>query len=161
MFYPACAMACHVTASPNHQTKRETPLSYRFDVAMCGRMGFELHPKNLSADELAYAKGRVAQYKRIRRTVQQGDLYRLASPYENPYASLMYVNADKSQAVFFILGLDVENDVARKLKLAGLDPAKSYRVRGETKTGRELMEDGLAFALKGKYASEVVEITEK
>ena len=160
-FYPACAMACHVTASPNHQTKRETPLSYRFDVAMCGRMGFELHPKNLSSDELAYAKGRVAQYKRIRRTVQQGDLYRLASPYENPYASLMYVNADKSQAVFFVLGLDVENDVAKKIRLAGLDAAKTYLVRGEAKTGRELMEGGLAFALKGKYASEVVEITEK
>ena len=160
-FYPACAMACHVTASPNHQTKRETPLSYRFDVARCGRMGFELHPKNLSADELAYAKGRVAQYKRIRATVQQGDLYRLASPYENPYSSLMYVNPAKSQAVFFALGLDVDNDISTKLKLAGLDAAKRYEVRGEVKTGKELMEDGLAVTLKGKYASEVVEITEK
>ena len=160
-FYPACAMACHVTASPNHQTKRETPLSYRFDVAMCGRMGFELHPKNLSQDELAYAKGRVAQYKRIRATVQQGDLYRLASPYENTYSSLMYVNETKSQAVFFILGLDVDNAVDTKIRLAGLEPEKTYRVRGEMKTGRELMELGLSVSLKGKYASEVVEIEEK
>ena len=55
-FYPASAMACHVTASPNHQTKRVTPLKYRFDVAMTGRLGFELHPKDMSADEIAFAK---------------------------------------------------------------------------------------------------------
>ena len=59
-FYPASAMACHVTASPNHQTKRETPLKYRFDVAMTGRLGFELHPKDMTAKEIfAAASGRL------------------------------------------------------------------------------------------------------
>ena len=90
-FYPASAMACHVTASPNHQTKRETPLKYRFDVAMTGRLGFELHPKDMTADEIAFAKAAVADYKRIRPVVQRGDLYRLVSPYEKPLAALMYV----------------------------------------------------------------------
>ena len=157
-FYPACAMACHVTASPNHQTKRETPLAYRFDVAMCGRMGFELHPKDLTPEELAYAKRRVAEYKRIRETVQQGDLYRLASPYEKPYAALMYVNAARTQAAVFLLGLDKALDERGLMRLDGLDASRQYVVRGERKTGRELMESGLAFAFQGKYSSEVVVI---
>ena len=128
-FYPACAMACHVTASPNHQTKRETPLKYRFDVAMTGRMGFELHPINLKPEELAFAKRSVAEYKSIRATVQQGDLYRLASPYENDYAALLYVNGDRSQAAVFALGLDRETASAGRLKLDGLDPAATYCIR--------------------------------
>ena len=155
-FYPASAMACHVTASPNHQTKRETPLSYRFDVAMCGRLGFELHPKDLKPEELAYAKQRVAQYKDIRAVVQRGDLYRLASPYENPYAALMYVNDDKSCAVIFTLGLDEEIEITSRLPLQGLDPARIYSVDGVDRvSGDDLMKNGLSFALKGKYASKV------
>ena len=43
-------------------------------------------------------EGCVADYKRLRGTVQQGDLYRLASPYEHAYAALMYVSEDKSSA---------------------------------------------------------------
>ncbi|MBQ0031310.1 MAG: alpha-galactosidase, partial [bacterium] len=129
MFYPANAMAAHVTASPNHQTGRRTPLKYRFDVAMTGRMGFELHPKDLSADELAFAKRAVADYKRIRPIVQQGDLYRLASPYENDFAALMYVNGDRSRAVVFVLGLDRAKPVSVSIPLMGLDAADRYEVR--------------------------------
>ena len=76
-FYPASAMACHVTESPCHQTNRETPLKYRFDVAMTGRLGLELHPKKLTADEISFAKSAVADYKRIRPVVQRGDSCRL------------------------------------------------------------------------------------
>ena len=159
-FYPASAMACHVTASPNHQTKRETPLKYRFDVAMSGRLGFELHPKDMTAEELRFAKARVIQYKRIRPTVQCGELYRLVSPYEHPYASLMYVNESKTKAVLFAYGLDKELSVSEKIVLDGLDPKKSYTVNGQTFSGAQLMSEGLAIVLKGRYASEVIEISE-
>ena len=157
-FYPASAMACHVTASPNHQSGRETPLKYRFDVAMSGRLGFELHPKDLTAEELAYAKARVAQYKRIRPIVQRGDLYRLVSPYENPCAALSYVSADRSRAVVFVYGLDKPLDMAATLQLDGLDSARSYVVRGMVRTGADLMRRGLDIALKGRYASDVIEV---
>ena len=170
-FYPACAMACHVTASPNHQTHRETPLKYRFDVAMTGRMGFELHPKNLTADEVAFAKAAVADYKRIRPVVQQGDLYRLASPYENPFASLMYVDEAKSHAVAFALGLQEDGEHAVPFKLRGLDPARKYRVteinRGKSLhlelpadavSGADLMAKGLPAKLSGKFDSCAIEL---
>ena len=170
-FYPANAMACHVTASPNHQTKRETPLKYRFDVAMTGRFGFELHPKDLSADELAFAKAAVADYKRIRPVVQQGDLYRLASPYEKDYAALAYAAPSRDRAVAFALALDRAVTSSFALTFRGLDYDRRYRVseinRGESLhatlpadavSGRELMEKGVSVRLAGAYDSAVFEV---
>ena len=183
-FYPASAMACHVTASPNHQTKRETPLKYRFDVAMTGRLGFELHPKDMTADEIAFAKAAVADYKRIRPVVQRGDLYRLVSPYEKPLAALMYVSTENPEnpveetpsAVLFALGLKIDGERSETLLLRGLDPESTYSIKeincGErlhlarcvednapqTATGRGLMERGIAVTLSGDYDSAVLEL---
>ncbi len=170
-FYPASAMACHVTASPNHQTKRETPLKYRFDVAMTGRLGFELHPKDMTADEIAFAKAAVADYKRIRPVVQRGDLYRLISPYEKPLAALMYASEAKDAAALFALGLMIDGERTETFKLRGLDPDAIYSVReinrgarrhaaipADAVTGRELMEKGFTVTLCGDYDSAVFEI---
>ena len=168
-FYPACAMACHVTASPNHQTKRETPLKYRFDVAMCGRMGFELHPKDLKPEEVVFAKNAVADYKRIRPVVQQGDLYRLASPYVNPYSALMYVKRedgtgkgkDGPDAVVFVLGLKDEGDKAVSLSLSGLVEGAKYDISEINCTApHDAKLDGrrLVLNLHGPYDSAVFEI---
>ncbi|MBQ7190682.1 MAG: alpha-galactosidase [Kiritimatiellae bacterium] len=170
-FYPASAMACHVTASPNHQTKRVTPLKYRFDVAMTGRLGFELHPKDLSAEEVAFAKAAVADYKRIRPIVQRGDLYRLVSPYEKPFSSLLYVSESKDSAAVFALGLKIDGERVEVLKLRGLNPDASYSVqeincipgRHHAKlpaaiSGRDLMEKGITVRLSGDYDSAVFEV---
>ena len=162
-FYPACAMACHVTASPNHQTKRETPLKYRFDVAMCGRLGFELHPKDLTPEEVAFAKKAVADYKRIRPVVQQGDLYRLASPYKNPYSALMYTNGDRSHAVVFVLGLKENGEKPVSLDLTGLAEGEKYDIAEINCTvPHDAKLDGrrLSLALHGPYDSAVFEISQ-
>ena len=173
-FYPACTMAAHVTASPNHQTRRVSPLKYRFDVAMTGRLGFELHPKDMTADEIKFAKQCVADYKRLRDTIQQGDLYRLASPYENEFAALMYVNEARTSAVVTYLGLarGIRRDYTPRLRFDGLDPAKRYRIReinvqgrthshldGKTVGGDALMLDGFLCSLNGDYDSAVFELT--
>ena len=87
--FPAISMAAHVTASPNHQTGRSAPLKFRFDVAMSGRLGFELQPCDMTEEDMAFSKRALSEYKRIRPVVQFGDLYRLSSPYESRVASLM------------------------------------------------------------------------
>ena len=175
-FYPACTIAAHVTDVPNHQTHRTTPLKYRFDVAMSARLGFELHPKNMSAEDVAFAKKCVADYKRIRPTVQQGDLYRLVSPYGSSYAALMYVNDDASHAVVFLWGLARGNwsDFVPPLALQGLAEGKSYKVKeinvvkdrhcrvdGKTLSGKALTAMGLPVRLRGDYDSAVFELTAK
>ena len=126
MFYPAQAIASHVTRSG-----REVPFKYRVDVAFSGRFGFEMQPKHMAPSELAFAKNAVAEYRRIRPIVQQGDLYRLVSPYDHDYAALMFVSGDKSRAVVCIYGLsrDARKNHPPALRLQGLDPEKRYRVR--------------------------------
>ena len=73
-FYPAVAMASHVSASPNHQTGRNVPLKLRFDVAMSGRLGLELQPSKMTGKEKEFARRAIADYKEIRPIVQQYDL---------------------------------------------------------------------------------------
>lgn len=107
LFFPAMATAAHVSTSPNHQTGMLAPLKFRFDVAMSGRLGMELQPKDLTPEELPFAKQAVENYKRIRPLVQLGDLFRLKSPYhENGWASHMYVAKDQKEAVFFAYSLN-------------------------------------------------------
>jgi alpha-galactosidase len=135
-------------------------------------MGFELHPKDLLPEELEFAKSAVADYKRIRPVVQQGDLYRLVSPYEKPMAALMYAGrwSSSTAAVIFAYGLDGSGEVAGTLRLRGLDPDAKYAVNEINcrerrhleplyATGRELMERGLAVLLSGPYDSAVFEVT--
>ena len=99
-FFPAIAMACHISAVPNHTVFRTTSLKYRIDVAMSGRLGMEIQPKNMTDEEKALCKKAISQYKEIRPVVQMGDLYRLVSPYDNEgLASMMYVSEAKDKAV--------------------------------------------------------------
>lgn len=126
--FPAISMASHVTASPNHQTGRATPLKFRFDVAMSGRLGFELQPCDMTEEDMAFSRRALAEYKRIRPVVQFGDLYRLSSPYESRVASLMYVH-EKRAVVFAWLMDKWLADSPPPLRLKGLDPAARYLVR--------------------------------
>ena len=167
LFFPAEAMACHVSASPNHQTGRLIPLKYRIDVAMSGRLGFELQPSTLSEEEREICRNAVADYKRIRQTVQCGDLYRLVSPYDDKgVASLLYASQDKKEAVFFWWRtLYFRGQHPAMVPLEGLDPDKLYKIcelnkvpgepvselDGKTVSGRYLMSTGFYFPEKNDY----------
>lgn len=162
-FFPAIAMASHISAAPNHQTFRTIPLKYRIDVAMSGRLGMEIQPKNMTDDEKYLCRRAIAQYKDVRNTVQFGDLYRLLSPYDKQgAASLMYVEPDKSQAVFYWWKTETFcNQQLPRVTMDGLDPDKNYRVEelnridntalpyeGKTFSGKFLMTTGLEMPLE-------------
>lgn len=175
-FYPAMAMASHVSADKNHQTGRRLPLKFRFDVAMSGRLGMEIQPKDMSDVDKAFAKRAIAAYKTIRPIVQQGDLYRLLSPYDNKgAASLMYVTSEKDKAVVY--GYKISHFInmsVPKIRLNGLNPSKLYRITdltpvdkekpcnldGKVICGKLLMEEGLAMKdlLKSEYSSFALEL---
>ena len=157
-FFPAVAMGSHISAAPNHQTFRTIPLKYRTDVAMSGRLGMEIQPKNMTEEEKEFAHQAIENYKTIRPVVQQGDIYRLLSPYDHKgAASMMYVSPDKNDAVFY--WWKTETFVGQQLprvKMAGLDPDRKYVVtelnridktplpyEGKKFTGRFLMNNGL------------------
>lgn len=170
MFFPACAMAQHVSASPNHQTGRVVPLKFRFDVAMTGRLGMEMKPSDLNEKELDYAKKAVATYKEIRPIIQQGNQYRIISPYSKTgYASELYITDDKSDAVFFAYKYEQYVDQTRpRFHFAGLDANAQYKLtelcrtgradhwEGHTFSGKFLMQQGVEIALSGQFASKVI-----
>ena len=138
-FFPAIAMASHISAAPNHQTFRTIPLKYRIDVAMSGRLGMEIQPKNMTEEEKELCKNAIEEYKKIRPIVQLGDLYRLQSPYENlGVASLLYANADKDKAVFFWWKTEhFVNQHLPRIRMAGLNPDKNYTVMELNKVDNE------------------------
>ena len=131
MIYPACLQASHVSAVPNHQTGNMTPLKFRFDVACSGRLGMELQPKSMTADERAFASRCIESYKQYRDLVFGGDQYRLADPWDSDLYGLMYVSEDKSRAVLFAYSTTFRSRAlaAPVVKLRGLDASKTYKVR--------------------------------
>ncbi len=94
-------MSAWVTDVPN-MNGRSTPLQYRFLVAMQGALGIGANLNKFSAEDTAMATKMVATYKRIRNTVQLGDLYRLYSPRSGDIAANQYVAPDSRQSVVFV-----------------------------------------------------------
>lgn len=152
--YPASAMSCHVSAVPNHQTGRITPLAQRAFTAMAGTYGYELDMTKLSKEEIAQIADYSALYKKIRSVVQFGDLYRLVSPWEKSdkvekYAAWMNVAKDKSYAVVTLSWIYAEAYAPKiVLKLKGLDENADYKdvKSGNIYSAKELMYYGLLIA---------------
>ncbi len=157
-FFPAIAMASHISAAPNHQTFRTIPIKFRIDVAMSGRLGMEIQPKNMTPEEIELCRNAIREYKEIRPVVQLGDIYRLVSPYDDlDMASMMYCSPEKDKAVFYWWKLETFCDQHfPRVRMAGLDPDKLYRVHelnridnvplpyeGKVFSGKFLMDSGL------------------
>ena len=157
-FFPAIAMASHISAAPNHTVYRTTSLKMRIDVAMSGRLGMEIQPKNMTDEEKALCRQAIKEYKEIRPVVQFGDIYRLVSPFDKRgIASMMYVSEQKDKAVFYWWKTEqFQNEHLPRVKMAGLDPTRMYKVHeldridltpmyceGKTYSGAYLMNHGL------------------
>ncbi len=183
-FFPPLAMASHISASPNHQTRRSIPIKYRIDVAMSGRLGMEIQPKDMSEEDKDICRKAISEYKQIRPVVQFGDIYRLLSPYDGKgAASMMMVSPEKDEAVFYWWKTEAfVNQQLPKIRLAGLDPDKTYvvtelnridkspmRCEGKEFTGRFLMDNGLEmpsshdidYHKRTEYASRVLHLKAK
>ncbi len=172
MFFPTCAMAQHVSASPNHQTGRQIPLKFRFDVAFTGRLGIEMKPADFNEREMAFAQRAIETYKQFRPIIQQGDLYRLISPYEGKgYCSEMIMNEQKTEGLFFAYKFEQYVDLFRpRFRFAGLDPNAVYTLtelnreggadhwEGHQFSGKFLMENGVEVRLDGQWASKVIHL---
>ena len=175
MFFPANAMAQHINHVPYWNTgKRIIPVKFRCDVAMSGRLGIELQPKDMTPEERQQCTTCFTDYKQLRPIVQTGNLYRLLSPYDRQgVSSIMYTNDQRSQAVLFVYKTDNYYDQPLpRLRLAGLDASRTYtlmeknvrvgeepcKLNGKQFTGRFLMDVGIEVPLWEDYASRVFEL---
>ena len=128
--YPIVSMGSHVSAGPNHQMHRITPIETRANVAYFGTFGYELDLNLLSDAEIETVKKQIAFMKEHRELIQMdGDFYRLLSPFEGNETAWMVVSSDKTQAVAaFYQRLNKVNASWLRLKLDGLDANTKYEV---------------------------------
>ncbi len=173
-FFPANTISAHVTSMGKQQS-----LKFRTDVAMMGKMGYDIRVNNFTPQELQFSNEAVKTYKRISDVIWFGDLYRLISPYDENRAVLLYVNEIKSKAVLFnYFTTPRRKDIFSRVLLQGLNAQKKYRIKEinlfpETKSiqpdndkvlsGEYLMTVGLNLA-PGRampMSSNVFEITEE
>ncbi len=161
--YPLSTMGAHVSAVPNHQIHRTTPLRFRGDVAASGNFGYELDLAACSDADLDEMRRQIAFVKRTRALIAGGDLYRLASPFVGNLTAWMVVAPDRRRAVLFAFrSLAEPNPPLPRLRLRGLDPALDYRLDGGPTVagGDALMAAGLdLWFAPGDFTSIVRELT--
>ncbi|WP_088073000.1 alpha-galactosidase [Gottfriedia luciferensis] len=145
--YPISSIGSHVSASPNHQTRRSTPLSIRANVAFFGTFGYELNPFKLNEEEKLEIKSQIQFYKKHQSLIRNGDFYRLLNPFKGNEAAWMIVSKDKSESIIgWYKVLATPNPKKfQTLKLTGLDPHRKYLQSGSNHTffGNELMFNGI------------------
>ncbi len=173
-FFPAISVCNHVTSWGKQSLK------FRTDVAMMGKMGYDIEVSEMTENELKFSQDAITNYNRIKDVIYKGDLYRLISPYKENRAALIYVNQEKTKAVLFSYTLNTRyGETMNRVKLQGLDPSITYTVReinvsnegrsfmgmrgptenGRSYTGDYLMNAGLSAGSGTPLTSVVYEIT--
>ena len=159
-------------------------LKFRTDVAMSGKLGYDIRVNELTPDELEFSKAAVQNYNRLKDLIWNGDLYRIISPYEEQRSVIMYVSQDKTKSVIFSYALHPRSmNRFNPVRLSGLDPAKLYQIteinkmkaanrpggggprnfgpsEGKSYSGDYLMKIGYSMPNNSELTSAVLEINE-
>jgi alpha-galactosidase len=148
LVYPLSSISAHVTAVPNQQVGRITPLQTRAEVAMFGVFGYELDFNTLTEEDRRMISRQIAFVKKHRKLLQYGTFWRLLSPFGGSEAAAwMTVSPAKDEAIAaYYRILNSPNPGYRNIRLKGLNPGRSYIVNGERNAvypGDALMEIGL------------------
>jgi alpha-galactosidase len=124
-FYPAIASSNHVT------DWGKQPIKFRTDVAMMGKLGFDIVVSKLNSSDLKFCQDAVTTYNALKPIIWQGDQYRLSNPREQSVASVMYVDPAKSSGVIFNYLVNYRYSEGSKfpIHLKGLDPLKKYQLK--------------------------------
>ncbi len=161
--YPIGTVGSHVSACPNHQTGRSTPLETRGTVAMAGSFGYELDLTKMTPEEKEIIRKQVEEYKRYDELVHEGDYYRLAGPYGNDRVTAwQFMDKEKKNGLFCAVMTRLQaNPTPVVVKLKGLEKERMYQVNGTVYSGAALMYGGLLLPVpQEEYESFRYEITE-
>jgi alpha-galactosidase len=124
-FYPAITSSNHVT------DWGKQPIKYRTDVAMMGKLGFDIVVSKLSGTDLQFCQDAIKNYNSFKQVIWQGDQYRLANPREGSVASIMYIDEAKSSGIMFNYLVNNRYDEKSRvpIPLKGLDAVKNYTIK--------------------------------
>ena len=109
-------------------------MKFRTNVAMMGKLGFDLKLDDMSKDEVEYCKRAIKNYNSLKPVILEGDQYRLVSPYEGQHAATMYVGKNDGNAVVFTFDLypRYKQSIFKSeanVKMNGLNPKARYQVK--------------------------------
>jgi alpha-galactosidase len=123
-FYPAISSSNHVT------DWGKQPIKFRTDVAMMGKMGFDIVVGQLSPNDLQFCQNAIKTYNEVKPVIWQGDQYRLSNPRESSVASMLYLTEDKKTGIVFNYLVNSRYGEGSKLpvKFNGLDASKKYKI---------------------------------
>lgn len=165
-FLPLEVIGSHVGPSANPITGRRLDMDFRAKAALFGHMGVEADPGAMTDAERAVLRAHIALYKDWRAVLHGGALFRLDHP--DPGVSGLLAWHDASGLALATQSRFAPNHDVAPVRLAGLDPAKRYRVTlpepwpgkasryladadgwraGHILSGRVLMERGIALPL--------------
>ena len=145
-FYPVSAVGSHVSAVPNHQTGRTTPIETRAVTAMAGSFGYELDLNTLSDSEKQEVREQITRFKKYGRLIHNGLYYRLSDPMNDKFAVWEFVSEDKKEVlVNGVIFRTEPNRTQYLIKLRGLLPDADYRLddSGGVYKGSALMNGGI------------------
>jgi alpha-galactosidase len=135
--FPAIIMEAQVT-----DMEGQTPLSFRFHVAMCGMLGVSANIAHWDESQREEAARWIALYKEIRPIIQFGDQYRLRSAQEGAFSAVQYMAKDGSEGVLFAFRTLIPYPAPLlTVRLRGLIPEARYTVEGfdEVRSGAAWM----------------------
>jgi alpha-galactosidase len=122
---------CHFHHVPYFPNGRAESMKFLAHVAYNASLSVGYDLRKLDDEQIEALKGYIAYYKKIRETVQLGDMYVLSSAFDKtaPYVAFQYVAKDKKKSVILVYG----NNNGFILRLPaimprGLDPKKLYKV---------------------------------
>ena len=156
--YPPCTMGAHVSAVPNEQNGRITPMKTRGIVAMSGAFGYEMDLSKCTEGEKDEIRRQIETYKMHYELISRGDYYRLSSPYgKDLFTAWEHVSADRKEALVSLVAGNVRPaSPFHRLHLKGLDPSLQYQVNQgeEIYSGSVLMQAGYPLpAIREDYQS--------
>ena len=156
--YPVSVVGSHVSAVPNHQTGRKTPLHTRGVVAMSGTFGYELNLMKLSEEEKQEIREQIEEYKSYAPIIQNGLYYRLSNPTTEEICAWEFVHTDEKEQSKVLLNIVMQvihgNMTVNYVKLQGLEETAVYREEksGKRYTGAALMYGGMPLPIEpGEY----------
>ena len=147
---------------------RTVPFQFSAYVGMMGWLATSYPLNTATPKELIEIKKYCDLFKRIRHVTCRGEIHRIASIREHPYAAFEYVLPDASEALLFVFGFGLRaNERAPNIQLEALAPDRVYDVEVHGKaalpegrqyrsvSGQALMKIGIPVGVCGDYDSQI------
>ncbi len=142
---------------------RNTPLEFRFNIAMRGALSLGGNLNNYTDEEIELCKKYTDLYKELRSIIQFGDLYRLLDYDRDEINADLYISKGKTEGVLFIAAVNTRcMKKPVRLHFDGLDDNAVYEFDFDNikykKSGAYLKNVGIQLDVKRQYYNRIIKI---